>query len=248
MVLLYMVTWIPSIYPLYVSIYTIYIPAPWILRVILYNLQEWKTKCSLTFTHIDHQKNENPFPNILSKQNVINSMPSLPPVANLFRPKFISQLLHVQTSNSKFCSLASYVRLTGSHDVDISWCCLLQPVICLRTQFQTAPVTWLSRQQPGVFQQGIHSYIHLWHGTNSFRSLSPSSEKTRNHKKPTHPLASMKTIFPLIRTVSDPSLSISIQDITGILWIRSGELTVCNGKSPFLTGKSTINGHFQLLC
>ena len=35
MVLLYMVTWIPSIYPLYVSIY---IPAPWILwdRYIIY--------------------------------------------------------------------------------------------------------------------------------------------------------------------------------------------------------------------
>ena len=29
--------------------------------------------------------------------------------------------------------------------------------------------------------------------------------------------------------------------------IPSGELTVCNGKSPFLMGKSTINGHFQLL-
>ena len=33
MVLVYMVTWIPSIYPSHVSIY-IYIPAPWILWVI----------------------------------------------------------------------------------------------------------------------------------------------------------------------------------------------------------------------
>ena len=28
----------------------------------------------------------------------------------------------------------------------------------------------------------------------------------------------------------------------------SGELTFCYGKSPFLMGKSTINGHFPLLC
>ena len=27
-----------------------------------------------------------------------------------------------------------------------------------------------------------------------------------------------------------------------------GELTFCHGKSPFLMGKSTINGHFPLLC
>ena len=27
--------------------------------------------------------------------------------------------------------------------------------------------------------------------------------------------------------------------------IPSGELTFCHGKSPFLMGKSTINGHFQ---
>ena len=35
------------------------------------------------------------------------------------------------------------------------------------------------------------------------------------------------------------------------LWgkmLPSGELTFCYGKSPFLMGKSTINGHFQLLC
>ena len=30
--------------------------------------------------------------------------------------------------------------------------------------------------------------------------------------------------------------------------VPSGELTFCHGKSPFLMGKSTINGHFQLLC
>ena len=36
-----------------------------------------------------------------------------------------------------------------------------------------------------------------------------------------------------------------------VLWTRglpSGELTFCHGKSPFLMGKSTINGHFPLLC
>ena len=32
------------------------------------------------------------------------------------------------------------------------------------------------------------------------------------------------------------------------LWIPSGELTFCHGKSPFVMGKSTINGHVQLLC
>ena len=32
------------------------------------------------------------------------------------------------------------------------------------------------------------------------------------------------------------------------LMIPSGELTFGYGKSPFLMGKSTINGHFQLLC
>ena len=30
--------------------------------------------------------------------------------------------------------------------------------------------------------------------------------------------------------------------------IPSGELTFCNGKSPLKMGKSTINGHFPLLC
>ena len=30
--------------------------------------------------------------------------------------------------------------------------------------------------------------------------------------------------------------------------VPSGELTFCHGKSPFLMGKSTINGNFQLLC
>ena len=30
--------------------------------------------------------------------------------------------------------------------------------------------------------------------------------------------------------------------------LPSGELTFCHGKSPFLMGKSTINGHFPLLC
>ena len=30
--------------------------------------------------------------------------------------------------------------------------------------------------------------------------------------------------------------------------LPSGELTFCHGKSPFLMGKPTINGHFQLLC
>ena len=30
--------------------------------------------------------------------------------------------------------------------------------------------------------------------------------------------------------------------------LPSGELTFWYGKSPFLMGKSTINGHFQLLC
>ena len=30
--------------------------------------------------------------------------------------------------------------------------------------------------------------------------------------------------------------------------IASGKLIKSNGKSPFLMGKSTINGHFQLLC
>ena len=30
--------------------------------------------------------------------------------------------------------------------------------------------------------------------------------------------------------------------------LPSGELTNSNGKSPFLMGKSTINGHFPLLC
>ena len=190
-------------------------------------------------THLDHQKKWQPVPEHpqQAKWNdcIINSMPSLPAVANLFRPKFISQLLHVQTSNSKFCSLASYVRLTGSHYVDISWCCLLQPVICLRTQFQTAPVPEVT-QFPQVRKFRLlnmymafsstarcssKAYIHLWHGTSSFRSLSKKKKKTRNHKKPTHPLASMKTIFPLIQTVSDPSLSISIQDINGILWIST---------------------------
>ena len=29
--------------------------------------------------------------------------------------------------------------------------------------------------------------------------------------------------------------------------LPSGELTFCHGKLPFLMGKSTINGHFQLL-
>ena len=32
------------------------------------------------------------------------------------------------------------------------------------------------------------------------------------------------------------------------IWIPSGELSHNYGKSPFLMGKLTINGHFQLLC
>ena len=41
--------------------------------------------------------------------------------------------------------------------------------------------------------------------------------------------------FPARHVTDDPRLP-------------SGELTFCYGKSPFLMGKSTINGHFQLLC
>ena len=46
--------------------------------------------------------------------------------------------------------------------------------------------------------------------------------------------------------VSRSSSSIAFR--TPAHWLPPGELTFCHGKSPFLMGKSTINGHFQLLC